>query len=1196
MKMNHWKFRLLGLTLVSLLAVQMLFAQSIATKKMSIEVENVPLEAVMQEIKKKTNYKLFYNSQLLQGRKASVKLTNATVDVILKQAFKGLPLAYTLEENTIVIQEVKRAAKQENKAEFTLQGHVKDEEGEPLIGVNVYSKENRRGSLTDLNGNYQIRVQTGDVIAYSYVGMEEKTIVVGDKALVNVVLKQNVNELQAIEVVSTGYQRITRERSTAAASLVDNKTLVKQLNTDLLSALEGTVAGLNYVKNPNGASADSPILRGVGTFSSEVGTAPLIVLDDMPTEMTLDEINQNDVESITVLKDAAAASIYGARAANGVIVVTTKKAKERGVKVTFNGDWTFQTKPNMSKMNYATTSELIDYETDIYNNEVANYGSEEALFNYYGGIGAGTIRYYSPLYQLYRDRMEGTKTSEQVDAIIGQYRNNDYIEDVKKHLWRTSTTQRYNMSLANSTDKNNSYFSLEFQNTRERVITDGSNRFNAYFKNTFNISKWLTITVGMNGRYQRSVSGESSFTDYSLQPRYARLVDENGNSVTSDYVELSSAYGSGSAVNGLVASQIAANPSLYSVGLNVLESLNEGATTSKTLNLRPFANMQINLYKGLKYNIMFQYELNQVERERYNEQTDYMMRMLSNALVTSPSAGTYKSNLPEGGRYYQYLTRRYNYTFRQQLSYDKTFGSDKKHNINAIGGFEMRQTKTPRTIEQLRYGYNPVTLSNDRINWQDLYSGYTSYIYGTNAYTSGLGLTQSEIIHRYISAYTNVGYTYNNKYNLTGSIRVDQADLFGVDPKYKRRPLWSVGAGWNASREEFMESLTWLNNLKFRLTYGINGNVDQSSSPYLTASWKTDKLYSDVDYLAISTLPNPKLRWEQTATTNFGIDFSVLENRLRGSIEFYNKQSTDLLVTTDLDPTVGALTRVLNNGALENKGIEISLNSQVIQTEDWGFDVGLTFANNKNTVKEVNRSGSTAYSYVGAPGNYFFEGDTYYSLYAYKFSEMVNGYPVFLDENGEPNVTFNEAGVPTSIKNITSADAIVNMGSLNPVYNGSVSLRLRYQSFELGTMFVYAGGNKLRKDVPSLSDDSENHADIVRRWNAEGTGDYPRMFTDYPQTLKSYASTLSTLWQYADVNVKKADYLKMRNINLSYNLPENICKKMKLNSTRITAQVNNIFTWCAAGNGIDPETYSANSGSRGLPSSISYLLGFTTGF
>lgn len=758
MSMKCLMYRLVCMVVGCLLATHFLLAQSVATKRMSIDMQNASLEAVVQEIKKKTGYKVFHSSQLLKGKKASVKFTNATVDEILKEAFKGLSLNYALEENTLIIQESSK--KKGEKIEFTLQGHVCDEDGEPLIGVNIFLKESRRGTLTNVDGNYQLRANSGDMIVFSYVGMEEKTLIVGTNALMNIKMKQYANMLQAVEIVSTGYQRISRERSTAAVALIDNKTLTKQINTDLLSALEGTVAGLNYIKNPNGTAADSPILRGVGTFSSEVGTAPLIVLDDMPTELTLDEINQNDVESISVLKDAAAASIYGARAANGVIVVTTKKGKGRGVKVNFDANWSFQTKPDMSRMHYATTSQIIDYETDIYNNEVLERGSEEALFNYYGGIGVGTIRYYTPLYQLYRDRMDGLKSSAEVDNILNHWRNNDYIEEYKKHVWRTSTTQRYNMSLTNSTDRNNTYFSIEYQNNKERVLTDGSNRFNAYFKNTFHLAKWLDVTVGMNARYQLSKSGESSFASYTLQPRYSRLVDDNGNSITADYVNLGSSFGSGSAVNGFVASEIAGNGNLKSVGLNVLESLSEGGTTTKSLNLRPFINVQAKIYKDLKYNIMFQYELSQSERERYSSPEDYMMRMLHNAMV-SESNGAFTSNLPEGGRYYQYLSRRNNYTFRQQVSYDKSLGKNKEHHISAIAGFEMRQTKTPRAIEELRLGYNDLTLSSNRVNWNDLYNGYNSYVYGTNASVSGLGLTQSETLHRYISTYMNAGYTYN---------------------------------------------------------------------------------------------------------------------------------------------------------------------------------------------------------------------------------------------------------------------------------------------------------------------------------------------------------------------------------------------------------------------------------------------------
>ena len=266
--------------------------------------------------------------------------------------------------------------------------------------------------------------------------------------VINVMLRSQITELDEAVVVSTGYQRISKERSTASYAMVDSAKLTTMMHQDLTSSLEGQVAGLRINVNPNTGDG-SPILRGVGTFASSIGTEPLIVIDDMVTSMSLSDINPNNVESITVLKDAAASSIYGALAANGVIVITTKQAKSDKVKISLSADLYISTKPTFDAMHYASTSDIIDYETEVYNNRVATSGGYASLFSSLGN------NYYSPLYQLYRDQAEGRISQGEVDATLAQWRGNDYYEQYRKYAWQSTINQRYTLSLAQKSGENN---------------------------------------------------------------------------------------------------------------------------------------------------------------------------------------------------------------------------------------------------------------------------------------------------------------------------------------------------------------------------------------------------------------------------------------------------------------------------------------------------------------------------------------------------------------------------------------------------------------------------------------------------------------------------------------------------------------------------------------------------------------------
>ena len=327
-------------------------------------------------------------------------------------------------------------------AQRVVTGTVKDTKGEELIGVSVYVKNGKHRTVTDMNGQFKIQIDSEDaVLLFRYVGMEPfQTAVKGQKNM-QVVMNEMSTQLAEAVVISTGYQKLSRERSTAAFGFVDSTKLNRVMHKDVVSALEGQVAGLSMTINPN-TGESSPVLRGIGTFSNEVGTTPLVVVDDMATDLSLSEINPYNVESITVLKDAAAASIYGALAANGVIVVTTKQGKSDKTTVNVNADWYISTKPKFDKMHYASTSDIIDYETEVYDNRVANKGSVALMFSELKN------NYYSPLYQLYRDRDEGRITAAEVNQTLEQWRKNDYYEQYRDNVWRTSLTQKYNISLS----------------------------------------------------------------------------------------------------------------------------------------------------------------------------------------------------------------------------------------------------------------------------------------------------------------------------------------------------------------------------------------------------------------------------------------------------------------------------------------------------------------------------------------------------------------------------------------------------------------------------------------------------------------------------------------------------------------------------------------------------------------------------
>lgn len=1164
-------------------------------QNVSINFKDAPLEKVLKEVAKQANYEVFYTQKLLKDSKpVNINVKNTNVKEALNQIFKNQHLKYSITNQTIVV----TASKEEEQGNglIDIRGKVVNNRNEPFPGVSVTIWGTNRVSVTDFDGSFAFDgVPSSGVLDCTGLTIEKKSFPITGRKELTLVVEDKVAAMK--EVVVTGFQTIARSNFTGAITKVDEKVLNENINADLASALEGRVAGLMFQKNPSGAAADKPILRGIGTFSiDQVGYSPLLVIDGLPTELTLNDINPYDIESVDVLKDAAAASIYGSRAANGIIVLTTKKGNGK-LKVSINSDFFISSKPNLRDMNYASTSDLIDFEQAVYNRERARYADTSTMFNSYGDIGNSSMKYYSPLYQLNRNLEEGKITNADFDSTIAQWRKNDYIKDYHDNVWQNEFRQRYNIAFSGSTSKQNTYVSLNYDESKERIVNNKSRSFNLYAKSSFQINNWLNATFGVNGTYSNDENTDGSYSNYDIQKRYERITDDNGNLVIAPFVGIADGFTSGGIINPAVAEKLSGLSGFKSTEFNVLNSLKEGIEEQNSLSLRTFANIKAKLYKGLSFNTQFQYEVRRNDNEQYYDVNSYKMRSAINSLTgynPTTNAYTYVEGFSTGGRYKQLSSQASNYSFRNQLDFNQEFG-DGKHSINALAGFEMRETFLPRTIEQLRYGYDPVTLSSAVMNNLALsQTGVASYIYGNNRTLATVSRTQTEILHRYFSVFSTASYTYLSKYNITGSYRVDRADLFGVDPKYKNRPLWSAGLGWNISNEDFMKEVKWVNMLKLRTTYGINGNIDQSTTPYITATRRNDNLYQSLQYTNITAQPNPMLRWEKTQTTNVGVDYSLFRGKLNGTIDVYRKYSSDLLATTDLDPTVGALSRRINAGGLLNKGIEFSAGSEWYNTGNFRIASNLIFAFNKTTVKEITRAMSSASVYISSPGDYFLQNDTYNSLYAYKYGGTVNGYPYVLDENGNPSITFDANGNPisTSIKTVTSPEALVNMGSLVPTYTGSFSQRFSYKQFDLNFLFVFSGGNVMRKETLDMGSDLVTLSGIADRYTDTNQNGNTRLYVDFDESVRNYANTISSQWRNSDANVVDGDYIKLRNISLSYNLPKDFANKIKMTSAKFTFQMNNIWYWSAAGNHIDPEVYSANSATRNLPLPKTYLFGF----
>ena len=1023
------------------------------------------------------------------------------------------------------------------------------------------------GVATDIDGKFELKCDpnTPIVLVFSFVGMKNKEVTVGTQQQeINVVLEAETESLD--EVIVTGYQKISKERATGSFSVVTAKDYKGKMETDIMSRIEGLVTGLvNYNNQVS--------IRGVSTVYGD--RDPLYVVDGIPYEGKIEAINPADVENISVLKDATAASIYGARAANGVIVITTRSGKSGKTKIFYDGSVKFKPLPDLDYLKLMNSSELVDFQVEgfeYYHTPYANLNKRNSQ---------------NEVIELLYMAEQGQITDSELQQKLDVYRNSNNKNQIKDAFLRTAITHQHNLSLTGGTDKNNYLVSLNYYANYPYEKNRHDERVGFTLKENVKFFEWLSANFGVigsftkdggkNGFDQISSSGGRSNTELSLYTggsSYQMLRNEDGSprqwrKGKSDY-ELER---------------------LESIGLlneryYPLEELERQHYKDKSSYYRLQAGFNVKIMEGLTVDLSYQTESTQIKnRQLFDKDAYYVRNMVNEAATTDSDTGEVTMNIPSGGQLFQIEEDIYSYTMRGQVNFNRIFGD--RHSVVALAGAERRLIRDTKT-KVYKMGYddkslaykpiNPLVLSpingtegiNGFYNWED---------------TNWNSFSQDE--DRYVSFYGNASYTYNNRYAVTGSIRMDQSNLFGTDPKYQYRPLWSIGASWFMASEDFMQNVRWINRLNFRLTYGINGNVSKESGPYLTVvdygynSWTGD--FSAY----IQNPPNPQLRWEKTAVTNIGVDFSLFNSRLNGTVDYYIRKSTDLLGNRDTDPTLGWGNLLLNYGSLSNRGIEVSLGSVNITTPNFEWRTNLNFSYNKNKILKMQNSSTTVFSYV--KGVVHTEGKPMYSLFSYKYAGLdpEKGSPLVYDKDGN------------KVANVGSIEELEYSGTTRPPYTASLINRLRYKGLSLSFMFIYNGGHVLRDEVsPYLTGGSTTNISrkAMNHWRKPGDENIKGVA---PAMNRSASYVLQQVWYAANKHVKKGDYIKLRDITLSYDLPKEWINKCRLEGVTVNCQISNLWRWSANSGNIDPEAYTTTGygwGKRTLPIPTTCTLGVSVNF
>ena len=1083
-------------------------------------------------------------------------------------------------------------------------GQVLDRaDGTPLVGATVFiapeetqaKNYNPQGTIVYEQGRFAFKLPVSvKKVVVSYFGYEAQTIDISGKSNFTIYLSATESKMDA--VVVTGYQRIEKRKLTSSIANVKMADIARDGVASVDEMLSGSIAGLTSTPT-TGAPGGASKVKIRSTVTLNGNTDPLWVLDGMPLEgndipsdwsskenvdnlynMSIAGLNPADIEDITVLKDAAATAIYGARAANGVIIITTKKGRRnQATRVNVSASLFVTDRPNLDKLNLMNASQKVDLELAL---------AANGRLNYLSGMG-GVARILDQAGE--RAALVGggfSALSPETQSAINALRKNG--TDWGKEIYQVALNQQYSISISGGGNKASYYFSGGYYNEQGTTVGTGFERLNLTLKTDYDLLKNLrfgtSVFVGQN-KNDSYVSDTDVFTNPS---RYTRTVNPYLNAYNPD--------GSYLYDPDMTARQRDSDVLDY----NYFEERNNTEYTLKTRSIKTIFDLDYQPVKGLRLYTQFGLQVDNSMTEKMAQENSYFTRKYArNSVVDGVRY------MPEGGVIQNWNSDMSQYNWKAQIEYSGTFA--KKHELDLMAGMEMRGT-TNTTIHTKGFGYDHKTMVTEPM---PIPSGDAGERLANSSYFKQYQKSFYE--NRYLSYFFTGSYTYDNRYTIFGSMRYDGTNLFGVDPKYKFNPMWSISGAWSVNHEKFLRDAKWLDNLRLRASYGAQGNIDRSTSPYILGTWTTRNVGGSFeDAIFVSSPPNQNLRWETTYTWNAALDFAALENRIGFTFEIYGRNSKNLITTRTIPQETGFTSTSSNFGEMSSKGIEFTLNTVNVRTRDFRWETSINIAHNTDRVDKVHIDEN---SYTPSK-----EGYSSSAVFAYKTAG--------LDEYGIP--MFWKDGQKVSLREFTdfrldktdygffvlydpqvstSQSAIRNnlsyIGSQNPNITGGFNNRFYYKNFDLSVSCNFVFGQLVKRTPfysPTQTSPGENNTtEIGQVWSPENTsGIYPALTGNlkpdgttwsgwdeweanpdpyylYNWILEQYNSISgASLFDNLDIWYKKINYFRVNSIRLGYAFPEKITRKLHMAGLRIHFEARNPFVIASNYDGyFDPETYGS---------------------
>ena len=1061
----------------------------------------------------------------------------------------------------------------ENEQSATvIRGVVFDAEGEPLPGASVWEKKSpKTATATNIDGIFSLpaKGRKSVTLVVSYIGMKRKEVTwKGGQLVVN--LEDDENMLE--DVVVTGYQVIDKRASTSSITSLKAEDILRPDAISIDQMLEGQVPDLMFMSN-SGEAGVAPKIRIRGTSSIIGNREPLWVVDGIvvndPVPISAEDLNDpdyinrignaiaglnpQDIERLDILKDASATALYGTKAANGVIVITTKRGREGKPQIRYNNTFTWKQRPHYTdkSVDVMNSKERIQFSREIF--------ADHYKYNQFSSM----VGYEGLMYKLYNGKISPQEFDRELAYI--ETVNTDWFD----YLTHDSFSQQHNASVSGGGERGTYYASVGYMDNDDIVKGTTNRRYSAVVNLDVNFSSWLSASFGIKGNVSEREYYQESINPVQYAYTASRAIPAYNPDGTLHYYDKPERNNR--------------TPHKF----NIINELENSGISQDQSSYTFDANLKFKFTDWLRGYAILSYTTSNTDIQSYwGERSWYAAELRDSNYGETPGENTV---MPYGGQLNKNNTRNRSWTGRLQLDANKYFGEDEIHNISGGLGFEA-SSSTYKGYSRTDRGYFP-----DR--------GMT-FVSGINLddypyYKDWLASNVPSIMdskNNVISAYATVSYNWKRMVFLNANARIDGSNNFGDSSNDKILPIWSVSGSFDPAQLGFIKQQTWLDRFILKASYGFQGNMLSSESPVMIIRKDPMNSFYNEYTSTVQRNPNPNLKWEKTTSVNFGIDLAFLNNRLEVEGDLYFKRTKDAFMSKTISSVNGYKTYVVNGGNISNDGYSISITGRPIQTRDWQWSISGQFSRTINSIESL-PAGESYELTDFLNGNAIVKGQPIGTFYSYRFLGLspVDGGPMFDDWYDHYQDLMGLS------KYDTYTNVLVATGSREPYMSGSFSTRLRWKRLYFNASFAYSLGAKTRLfgmygsvakgegggviyNAADILPENNVSRDYLDRWMRPGDEKYtniPAIIGMGNASYSKYQSHWSTtyamsdlgiqpiadnywdMYDYSDYRVVSADYLKLQTISLSYELPETWIARFGLSRLELHASGNNLHTWCS---------------------------------